>query len=87
MGRIQEIKNSLKEREDGCNRAGYYVRDYAGKVISTPLQYLASGLVSSLDLNYNDNFQEAKYLFEKLQELYSIIVRIWELLPESSAWN
>jgi hypothetical protein len=65
---------SLKEREDGCNRAGYYIRDYVGKVISTPLQYLANGLVSSLDLNYNDNFQEAKYLFEKLQELYSIIV-------------
>ena len=65
---------SLKERENGCSKAGYYVRSYEGKMISTPLQYLASGLVNSLELNYDSNFQEAKYLFEKLQELYSIIV-------------
>lgn len=65
---------SLKDRDNGCNRAGSYIRDYKGQSIAKPAQYLANELIRDLNLNYDKNFQQAKYLFEKLQELYSIIV-------------
>ena len=65
---------ALKERENGCSRPGVYIRGYPGESIATPLQYLSKGLIETLGLDYNRNFQKGVYLFEILQQLYSVIV-------------